>query len=334
MSSGSAMSTVMLLIVELMLPAATASAQQPSDPAAWGDDHVGQPFPLYMTGDECLFCHREIGTSWASNRHQLTIRYPEPNDPALKALRDADADVADDVQLLLGARRITRFLRRSDAYGKLELHGTVFRPAVEGDAASGLISVSHDDHWHATTFANRCAGCHATAVDTSTRAFSAFSLDCFTCHGDVQTDHTEQRSSALLAIDNRSPRQVISICGQCHLRGGSSASSGLPYPNTFVPGDNLFRDVQVDLSAAAVADRPGIDQHIFRNAREVVVLGNRSLDCLSCHDIHPNSSDKHKELEDSAICSSCHVAGTENSQVQDAIRLERRRGGHSRICDY
>ena len=43
---------------------------QRTDPAAWGSDHVGQNFPEYMTGDECLFCHRRIGPSWNNNRHQ------------------------------------------------------------------------------------------------------------------------------------------------------------------------------------------------------------------------------------------------------------------------
>ena len=50
------------------------------DPAAWGDDHVGKPLPEYITGDECLFCHRKIGSTWPTNRHQLTIRPVTPDD--------------------------------------------------------------------------------------------------------------------------------------------------------------------------------------------------------------------------------------------------------------
>ena len=29
------------------------------NPAAWGSDHVGRPLPEYVTGEECLFCHRK-----------------------------------------------------------------------------------------------------------------------------------------------------------------------------------------------------------------------------------------------------------------------------------
>ena len=45
---------------------------------------------------------------------------------------------------------------------------------------------------------------------------------------------------------------VTSICAQCHVRTGKSRSTGLPYPNNFVAGDNLFRDFQVDFSDEAL----------------------------------------------------------------------------------
>src|SRR5437867_3363684 len=33
---------------------------QPRDPA-WGSDHIGKPLPEFASGDECLFCHRDVG---------------------------------------------------------------------------------------------------------------------------------------------------------------------------------------------------------------------------------------------------------------------------------
>src|SRR5258707_1223064 len=45
------------------------------NPAAWGNGHVGQHVPDYVTGDECLFCHRtKIGPEFSTNPHNLTIR--------------------------------------------------------------------------------------------------------------------------------------------------------------------------------------------------------------------------------------------------------------------
>ncbi|MDP7204719.1 MAG: hypothetical protein QGH11_04065, partial [Pirellulaceae bacterium] len=59
------------------LPHAARAQQvaEQNDPAAWGSDHVGEAVPEYMTGDECLFCHRKkIGASWSKNPHQTTVR--------------------------------------------------------------------------------------------------------------------------------------------------------------------------------------------------------------------------------------------------------------------
>ena len=33
-------------------------------------DHAGQPVPNYVTGDECLFCHRvKVADTWQQNPH-------------------------------------------------------------------------------------------------------------------------------------------------------------------------------------------------------------------------------------------------------------------------
>src|SRR5205823_6343112 len=81
--------------------------------------------------------------------------------------------------------------------------------------------------------------------------FAAASLDCFVCHGQIPEQHTTQPALAHFSKKNREPARVVaSICGQCHLRTGSSKSTDLPYPNNFVAGDNLFRDFHVDFSTA------------------------------------------------------------------------------------
>src|SRR5579872_4159239 len=84
--------------------------------AAWGD-HVDSPLPEYVTGEECLFCHRDDwGNRWARNFHQRTVRPAEPTSPAMKAL-GADPETknfVEGVSNLLGTRREIRFLKRSD----------------------------------------------------------------------------------------------------------------------------------------------------------------------------------------------------------------------------
>ena len=315
---------------------ATDEMPQRADPAAWGSDHVGQNFPEYITGDECLFCHRRIGPTWNNNRHQLTIRSADRDDPAMELLRELSGynEAAEQTQFLMGSRRITRFLRRSKKYGKLDILSSSYVPQREDRNKSRRLKGSDLLGWNAETFGNRCAGCHATAVDTRTRAFSATSLDCFTCHGNVELEHTKDVSRVFLSSKSREHRQITSACGQCHLRRGTSRSSGLPYPNTFVAGDNLFRDFQVDFSDAAIKDLPAIEQHIYLNARDVVVFARSAMTCLACHDVHAQKSEKHKQLEHATICSSCHVPRTDMSELRHLLLPANRLRAHSRVCDY
>ena len=331
------LAAMLLIPVALCSPLIVSDERQTPrrvDPAAWGSDHVGKPLPPYVTGDECLFCHRTIGPSWPENSHQLTIRPADPDDPAIAALRKtAGGDsIADQVRYLLGSKRRTRFLKPSSKYGKLELFSTAFVP--KSAANNGQLRLSKKPHWNKPTFGDRCAGCHATAVDTKTRAFAARSLDCFTCHGDVPLGHTKDIRQVLLSKKNRDPRVIISICGQCHLRGGKSKSSDLPYPNTFVAGDNLFRDFQVSFKDEAIKKLPIADQHIFLNARDVAVFGRTDLSCISCHNVHRQSSDKHQDLDHGNLCASCHVPGSDHTELKATFLRAKASGAHSRVCDY
>ncbi len=306
------------------------------DPAAWGADHVGKPMPDYVTGDECLFCHRDIGPTWPDNRHQLTVRPAATDDAAVAALLDLDSwkTAAKEVNFLMGDTRTIRFLKRSQAYGRLDLFSAKYLPASEEPNRAGAIAGSMSAHWDSKVFGEQCAGCHATAVDTETRAFSATSIDCFACHGSVDLAHTEDTTVVLLSKTNQEPREVISICGQCHLRGGRSRSSGLPYPNTFVAGDNLFRDFDVDLASDTISKRTPMDRHIFENARDVVIFGRVETTCLSCHDVHGQTSEKHQELNAARSCSTCHVPGSENTELSESFLKARGPLEHSHVCEY
>lgn len=303
--------------------------------ADWGSDHVGQTFPEYITGDECLFCHRrKIGPGWQSNPHQRTMRAALSDDPAVVALTESNGGAAGQTQLVLGSRRLTRFLKRSRAYGKLDLLSAVFRSGQGDKSAHGTLHGAQSAEWDQQTFADRCAGCHTTAVDAETSAFAATSLDCFTCHGDVSLTHTADPQKVFLSAQNREPRAVISTCSQCHLRGGRSKSTGRPYPNTFVPGDNLFRDFEVDLSEQAIHALPVMEQHLWQNVADVVERGNMTTTCLDCHEIHSQSTDRHVELEWTQLCSSCHDPNSADHELRDAVKRANQLVNHSDVCDY
>jgi hypothetical protein len=290
---------------------APPAASKTLDPAAWGTDHVGQPIPPYMESGECLFCHRaEIGTTWGPNKHNRTMRDADPKEPATEALaaNPQTKPFAGEVQLLLGDTRANRYLKRSTAYGKVEMLSV---PAIYGRGRRPRLDVQGKPAWDATTFATECAGCHATAVDSETHAFSAVSLDCYTCHGDAPTEHANEPELMPLAKARKdSPQVVTSICASCHVRFGKSKSTGLPYPNNFVAGDNLFKDFEVDFDRADDPKLNPADRHVMDNVRDVVVRGNESMTCLSCHNVHSGSSKAHHDLPVVRYCQHCHDASS------------------------
>ena len=320
----------------------------PLDPTAWGTDHVGQPVPEYITGGECLFCHRsDIGESWSTDRHNRTIR-PAPDTTEIRddapayLARDADAmsrlrrdddtaDIADDVELLLGDARSLRFLRWGEKYGTAEMlsvaaharRGRRYRLYHDTQAERGRA------HFHdAQHFASRCAGCHTTAVDPNSLAFAATGLDCYTCHGTADEEHANDPALILLAEAREDPpRVVVSLCGSCHIRHGRSRSTHRRFANNFVPGDNLFRDLEVDFAAADAADLNPIDRHVLVNVREVVVEGSEVTTCLTCHDVHARSTRRHRDLADTEYCALCH-------DPDEPKKRHRVYEVHSDVCHY
>jgi cytochrome c553 len=121
-------------------------------------------------------------------------------------------------------------------------------------------------------------------------------------------------------------RTITSICAQCHLRGSASRSSGLPYANNFVAGDNLFQDLQVDWSRADDESLNAGDRHIFRNVRDVVLYG-KTTTCLNCHAVHANSSLKHRRLLRDASCVDCH-------QSEGPLKNLKPYAVRSPLCEY
>ena len=252
--------------------------------------HAGQPVPKYVTGDECLFCHRvEVADTWEDNPHARTVH---PGDDGM----------------ILGAHPPQRSLKQ-DGYGKFDL-------------------LSKDGHtWDKEAFALRCGGCHTTAVDPKTHAFATAALDCYACHGVAPGNHPNDTALVWFSKkhDNQ-PKLVISICGQCHLRGGKAKSNGLPYPDNFVAGDNLFEDFQVDLGRADEASLNPGDRHIYRDARDVMEHGS-DVTCTSCHKIHGDTASKHRLVLSGPICLACHNAEGPKKAVKHYEV-------HSAICEY
>jgi hypothetical protein len=239
-------------------------------------DHLGLPLPEFMSGDECLFCHRnDVGVTWLDNAHAWTTR---PKD-----LAPQTAALPADATHVIGGVQAHRALKQT-GYGKVALY----------DAKT--------KSWQNSVFEQRCAGCHTTGVDPQTSAFSSIGLDCFTCHGNVPTEHTTQPELAWLGKKHTgSARLEQAICAQCHLRGGKSRSTGKPYPNNFVADDDLFADFNVDLKTPSkqLDER---DAHSYIKTR-AVLDGDSKRTCADCHTIHTAPAKRQRDPDlHSAVC--------------------------------
>jgi hypothetical protein len=247
--------------------AASNSTRATEKPTAAGHDHVGQPLPDYMTGDQCLFCHRTVvGPTWEQEPHAWTIR-PIGVPPAVGQL-------PPDATHIIGSPQHYRALKLI-GYGKFAVL------APDGKT------------WQPDVFATKCAGCHTTGVDPKSHAFSTFAFDCYACHGDLTTDHTTKPEIAWLGTKRpRQPKEIVAICGSCHLRGGRSQSTGLPYPNNFIAGDDLFADFKVDLKRDLDPTMNPADRHAYTYTRKVMEGSTQT--CLECHRVHGRPDLKHE----------------------------------------
>jgi hypothetical protein len=258
--------------------------------------------PEFVHGDECLFCHRaDIGNLWAKNRHGVTLRERADAVDLVAKLKPPP-----EVTHLLGSRDHVRFLKKN-GYNKFDI-------------------LEPDGKWNSTKFGDRCAGCHATAVDSKTKVFTYIGHDCYTCHGVVDLNHTNDTSLIWLSKKRRRDvREITTTYAQCHLREvAKSKSTGLPYPANFVVGDDLFKDYEVDYSKLEQLD-PG-DRHVVRNVMDVVKNAS-DVTCLSCHRVHDSSTQKHRLVLTSAACLDCHNAEGPKKNVKTYTV-------HSKLCEY
>jgi len=247
----------------------------------------GQSFPEYVTGDECLFCHRAvIGPLVANDRHLNSMAASGPG------------------ELQLGRDGRSRRLRLT-GYGAV----AILRP---------------DGSWDEESFAAKCSGCHATAVDPATGRFASPGLDCVVCHGLTDLNHSATRSG--VALGRRRPptaRQIVSVCGSCHLRGARWKSGPGPYPVLYVAPSDLFDLIEFDFTPEAIMRSE--DPHVVRTAAAVLAGGQTS--CLDCHNVHRRDTSRHRRAAPSPVCSDCHPDGQPRRE-----RLVRAR--RSAVCGY
>ena len=86
-------------------------------------------------------------------------------------------------------------------------------------------------------------------------------------------------------------------------------STGMKLPPTYLAGGPLFDDYHFDWSELEQSeDGKVLDLHQKFNVRNVVVNGDDSLRCTSCHSLHALGHEKHAQLPKQDYCFLCHQA--------------------------
>src|SRR5947207_15842975 len=95
---------------------------------------------------------------------------------------------------------------------------------------------------------------------------------------------------------------------------------------TSSPAITCSRTTEVDFAKADDESLNPGDRHILRNVRDVVLRGQQATTCLTCHQVHANSTAKHSAATRGTICADCH--GTKFTLEMKPYAV------HSSLCEY
>ncbi len=169
---------------------------------------------------------------------------------------------------------------------------------------AGRFGIERGGKIDASRFTKRCAGCHASGFDSRTGLFFSIGIDCFACPGDAPLKHSNDVSLVQL-----------------------SRSTGLPFANNYVAGDNLLLDFAAAFDEESLQALPWGERHIFENARSVLLGAEERTTCIRCHRIHGDGFVRHRRIARADLCYTCHEPAR---RLAAPAEYER----HNALCEY
>ncbi|MCC6616262.1 MAG: hypothetical protein IT320_22510 [Anaerolineae bacterium] len=211
----------------------------------------------YIGVRECASCHRTMVREHAETAHGLALQDVERDKDPILADFDQGEDLRtvtfpgddearafddDDIVYVIGTgKRVQAYLAEVDRreYMVLPAQWNV----EEGVWEPLALAESWPDP--AYDWAQNCAYCHVTNLDTERGRWDDDGVQCEACHGpgsehaelagDISGDSSDEELAAVRAAIN--PATDPQICGQCHGRGTDAENH--PYPAGYVPGEDL-----------------------------------------------------------------------------------------------
>jgi hypothetical protein len=213
-----------------------------------------------------------------------------------------------DVTHVLGERHHVRFLeeRPDAAWGE----GRWLALPCGWSVHDKALQLHHQDTWQSRPFESTCAPCHVTG-QAAGWSFAELGVGCESCHGPGSRHVASPARLNIFGFSGRSAAEEVSTCAACHLQGGVSRRTGRSFPDGYTPGADLFADYVFDWSKLDTADTvEAIDIHQKLLIRNVIVDGDASLRCTSCHELHEMTHERHREQARQDYCLTCHQPET------------------------
>lgn len=224
------------------------------------------------------------------------------------------------------------------------------RGCIQCHTTNGVAHHSGDERTHVAEFGIACEACHGPG----------------SAHVDLEREH-EREGVSTSTLDPAADIRIVNpeelahdrasqVCGQCHgihLFGAEDTKRWLRDGFAYRPGDDLsasrelVRGTPEKNSAsmrALLEERPGMLDAMFWSDGEVRVSGREynglvespcyqrgEMSCLSCHEMHPSSSDPRpldhwandqlkREMDGPRACSQCHADFKEPEKLREHTR--------------
>lgn len=180
-----------------------------------------------------------------------------------------------------------------------------------------------------------CLYCHAGRVEPVQGSrfrmkIHEATIGCESCHGPGGL-HAERHAGKLASGNSMEEDLTIvhparlsraeqeSICGQCHLRGGATATVRGQRLLDFRPGMRMS-DFHVDFVPEKADSLMKVVGHVEQMRASPCYVGSQTMTCLTCHDPHGSPRAEERVAYYRERCNACHAGGC---KLEAATRLEK-----------
>ena len=254
----------------------------------------------YVGSNTCKGCHVPEANSWSQTLHSRMMR---------TTAEDKQIGVMDlaasrppfpikDVAYVLGNMRKLLFLQKqgngfnvlgnqyslaSAAWEPLDVHQW---DHIFGSAADKGLATTEPLSWN-----DRCAACHSTGYDPTTRTFSQASITCEACHGPGAKHAASKKRDDIVNPAALRGEKANHVCAQCHARGNDT-SGKYPYPVGFKPGHDLSESfifaepIKGENSDLFWGNGMARKHHAQYNEFIQSKHFQNGLHCFDCHEVH------------------------------------------------